>query len=201
MGDGGETSESNYEVQLADFGLAFECTPPSEGDLVRVPHKTGTPSYMSPELLALTEPTKQPFGACDMWALGMSAFQMAFGSVPDTQNTARDLDSVLGGVKPHQRNNHGQIFEELLRRTLNSDPRQRDSAETLVTWMETREEDAGERLAPNMISVTNRSASLASCQSTSGDSIQVRSIDSNTGSEETSPPAQVRSITSVTTME
>ena len=108
---------------------------------------------------------------------------------------------MLGGVKPHQRSNHGQIFEELLRRTLNVDPRQRDSAETLVTWMETREEDAGERLAPNMISVTNRSASLASYQSTSGDSIQVRSIDSNTGSEETSPPAQVRSITSVTTME
>ena len=182
--DGGETSDRNYDVQLADFGLSFECAPPSEGDLVLVPHKTGTPAYMSPELLALTEPTKQPFGACDMWALGISAFQMAFGSLPDTNKVARDLDGVLNNTKPHQRSNHGQMFEELLRRTLNSDPRKRDSAETLVAWMETREEDAGERLPPNMLSVTSKSALFSHQSSTMSD--ESRSMNSNSASQEAS---------------
>jgi len=182
--DGGETGDRNYDVQLADFGLSFECAPPSEGDLVVVPHGTGSKAYMSPELLALTEPTEQPFGACDMWALGISAFQMAFGSLPDTQKVANDLDGVLNNIKPHQRSTHGKMFEELLRRTLNSDPRKRNSAETLVAWMETREEDAGERLS-NTISVTpSRSALFSQQSSTMSDAS--RSTNSNLVSTEAS---------------
>ena len=68
-------------------------------------------------------------------------------------------------VSSHQRGVHGHWVEELLRRTLRADPRERPTAAALVEWMASREEDEGERLAQHMLSQSTQSLSLQSMQS------------------------------------
>ena len=73
--------------------------------------------------------------------------------------------SELNRVSSHQRGVHGHWVEELLRRTLRADPRERPTAAALVEWMASREEDEGERLAQHMLSQSTQSLSLQSIQS------------------------------------
>lgn len=145
-----------YVVQLADFGLARElprAAAENDEDLVLVPPHHGTPLYMAPET-PVDAPARRPFGACDVWALGMTCYQLAFGRLPWTHDSPPlwhwpvsnldfdmyDLDAALARAPPQQRSNHGPWVEGLLRRLLHPDPRARTTMANIVRWMEMREE-------------------------------------------------------------
>lgn len=66
--------QSNGDVKLSDFGMARI----SEGEDDQNQLLGGTPSYLAPELLAHGKPTIQT----DMYALGVTLFELSFGELP-----------------------------------------------------------------------------------------------------------------------
>ena len=66
--------QSNGDVKLSDFGMARI----SEGDDDQNQLLGGTPSYLAPELLANGKPSIQS----DMYALGVTLFELSFGELP-----------------------------------------------------------------------------------------------------------------------
>ena len=66
--------QSNGDVKLSDFGMARI----SEGGDDQNQLLGGTPSYLAPELLANGKPSIQS----DMYALGVTLFELSFGELP-----------------------------------------------------------------------------------------------------------------------
>ena len=64
----------NGDVKLSDFGMARI----TEGENEQIQLLGGTPSYLAPELLANGKPTTQT----DMYALGVTLFELSFGELP-----------------------------------------------------------------------------------------------------------------------
>lgn len=65
---------SNTRVKLSDFGMARRASDVSSGKL------GGTPNYIAPELLTGANPSVQS----DMYALGVTLYELTFGQLPVT---------------------------------------------------------------------------------------------------------------------
>ncbi|KAJ3089463.1 Serine/threonine-protein kinase plk4 [Quaeritorhiza haematococci] len=77
----------NYDVKLADFGLAVKMIDPDAEQKTMC----GTPNYISPEILS-----RQPYGlASDVWSLGCMLVTLLTGSPPFESSAVKNtLDRV-----------------------------------------------------------------------------------------------------------
>jgi serine/threonine protein kinase len=76
------------EVKLMDFGIAKG---EEDSDLTRAGMLVGSPSYMAPEVLAGGEASP----AADLWALGVSLYEMLTGEKPFVGKSAEALFSAI----------------------------------------------------------------------------------------------------------
>ncbi len=79
-------------VRLLDFGIAKVIT--STRSLTR--HNLGSPTYCSPERLANAQVDAQ----ADLWALGVSLYEMLAGSLPYQAQSTRKLENLIRSRKP-----------------------------------------------------------------------------------------------------
>ena len=77
------TRDVNSDVKIADFGLAIEVV----GDETELYGVSGTPAYLSPEVLK-SEPYGKPV---DIWACGVILFLLLVGDLPFGQQDKLDL--------------------------------------------------------------------------------------------------------------
>lgn len=120
-------------LAITDFGVAkqvaMQITDTGGGEIV------GTPYYLSPEQ-ALGQPVD---ARCDLYSLGVVAYEMLTGSKPYYASTARELlDLHVNAPVPALRPVH-QRFQPVLDKLMAKDPAQRyESATALLDDMERR---------------------------------------------------------------
>lgn len=83
---------ANDQLKLLDFGIAKMIT--ATHNLTR--HNLGSPSYCSPERLA----SSQVDVHSDLWALGVTLFEMLSGSPPYQAQDTRRLESLIQSRRP-----------------------------------------------------------------------------------------------------
>ena len=123
---GGDTVQPT--IKLADFGVA-SCFTPGQSDLVR--DTVGTPAFHSPECFSSSSETGYSGIMADVWAVGVSLFQMVFGRPPfmassmmETYRKARDEPVDMSPQANHGVKISGALAE-LLALLLHKDPSQR----------------------------------------------------------------------------
>ncbi len=77
------------EVKLMDFGIAKDQT---ASDLTRAGMLVGSPSYIAPELLA----GEAADAKCDVWALGVTLYELACGEKPFR---GADADALFNAIR------------------------------------------------------------------------------------------------------
>ncbi len=82
----------NDEVRLLDFGIAKAITFTHN----RTHHTFGSPSYCSPERLSRAQVDPQ----ADLWALGVTLFEMVAGAPPYQAQSTRKLESLIQSRRP-----------------------------------------------------------------------------------------------------
>ena len=80
------------EVKLMDFGIAKG---EEDSDLTRVGMLVGSPSYMAPEVLSGAEAGPM----ADVWALGVSLYELVTGDKPFRGKNAEELFAVIARGK------------------------------------------------------------------------------------------------------
>jgi serine/threonine protein kinase len=94
----GDIKPSNIQIgagdrlRLLDFGIAKVIT--STRNLTR--HNLGSPTYCSPERLANGQVDAQ----ADLWALGVSLYEMVAGSLPYQAQSTRRLENLIRSRRP-----------------------------------------------------------------------------------------------------
>jgi hypothetical protein len=129
------------EPKVTDFGLAKSLL--GQSDLTKTGSAVGTPSYMAPE--QVRGETKTTDQRCDVWALGVIAYQMVSGDLPFKAAGIPQLyETIL--TKEHidlsvrfSRAKSG--LSQVINRCLEKDPENRyrtglELAEDLETWLE-----------------------------------------------------------------
>lgn len=106
-----------YErVKLADFGISVQG--PSHVNKV-----AGSPGYMSPETLTGRD-NVDPF-KCDIWAFGVTLFELSTGVLPWTSRTITDMKrEILLGLQKRPRTSD-YSFCKLLKQVMDPDPEAR----------------------------------------------------------------------------
>ena len=111
-------------IAIADFGVAkqvsMNITDTGAGDIV------GTPYYLSPEQ-ALGKPVD---ARCDIYSLGVLAYEMFTGMKPYDASTARELLALHVNAKVPQLPPHLQRFQPLLDKMMAKDPARRYASAT-----------------------------------------------------------------------
>jgi hypothetical protein len=82
----------NDEVRLLDFGIAKVIT--STHNLTH--HNLGSPSYCSPERISKSQVDQH----ADLWALGVSLYEMVGGSPPYQAQDTRKLENLIQSKRP-----------------------------------------------------------------------------------------------------
>ncbi|KAJ2667016.1 hypothetical protein IW148_000435 [Coemansia sp. RSA 1199] len=118
-------THSDYEsmsIRVGDFGLA---TRVGHHDGLEPTTMCGTPSYISPEIIA-----RQPYGlASDVWALGCLFVTLVTGTQP-FRGTTRITEHVVRAIHlPHDLSSEAR---HLVRALLRVDPRQRIRSDELL---------------------------------------------------------------------
>jgi eukaryotic-like serine/threonine-protein kinase len=88
------------EVKLMDFGIAKA---EEDSSLTRAGMLVGSPSYMAPEVLAGETGGEDEEKAADVWALGVSLFELLTGEKPFRGKNAEDLFAAI------QRGRHARV--------------------------------------------------------------------------------------------
>jgi serine/threonine-protein kinase PpkA len=111
-------------IAIADFGVAkqvsMQITDTGAGDIV------GTPYYLSPEQ-ALGKPVD---ARCDIYSLGVLAYEMFTGMKPYDAPTARELLALHVNAKVPQLPAQHQRFQPILDRMMAKDPARRYASAT-----------------------------------------------------------------------
>jgi serine/threonine-protein kinase PpkA len=111
-------------IAIADFGVAkqvsMNITDTGAGDIV------GTPYYLSPEQ-ALGKPVD---ARCDIYSLGVLAYEMFTGMKPYDAPTARELLSLHVNAKVPQLPPQHQRFQPLIEKMMAKDPARRYASAT-----------------------------------------------------------------------
>ncbi len=82
----------NDEVRLLDFGIAKAITFTHS----RTNHNFGSPSYCSPERLSRAQVDHQ----ADLWAVGVTLYEMVAGSPPYQAQSTRKLETLIQSRRP-----------------------------------------------------------------------------------------------------
>jgi serine/threonine-protein kinase PpkA len=113
-------------IAIADFGVAkqvsMQITDTGAGDIV------GTPYYLSPEQ-ALGKPVD---ARCDIYSLGVLAYEMFTGMKPYDATTARELLALHVNAKVPQLPPQHQRFQPLLDKMMAKDPARRYASATAL---------------------------------------------------------------------
>ena len=88
----GAAGDGNGAVRLLDFGIAKVIT--YTHNLTK--HNLGSPTYCSPERLAKGQVDAQ----ADLWALGVSLYEMVAGSLPYQAQSTRKLENLIQSRRP-----------------------------------------------------------------------------------------------------
>lgn len=125
--------QTNGLTKLSDFGMARRASDEDSGRI------GGTPNYIAPELLTGEKPTIQS----DMYALGVTLYEMTFGTLPVTLKG----HTVPDWIESHEATeitfpnpwpeNFPERWQNILQRLLAKDPSQRyESYESLLDALE-----------------------------------------------------------------
>jgi serine/threonine protein kinase len=109
--------------KLADFGLAARYI---RGEN---PKQCGSPSYMAPELLAGR--ARDPF-ACDVWALGVTLYELAVGTRPFKSGTSKALLQEIALSRLEFPATVPASLREAIAQMLSFDPRVRPTMAQLI---------------------------------------------------------------------
>ena len=82
----------NETVRLLDFGIAKTLRPDCDFTF----HNFGSPSYCSPERLGLSQVDQQ----ADLWAVGVTLYEMVAGSPPYQAEDTRKLERLIQSGRP-----------------------------------------------------------------------------------------------------
>jgi serine/threonine-protein kinase len=80
------------EVKLMDFGIAKA---EEDSSLTRAGMLVGSPSYMAPEILAGETKDEEEEKAADVWALGVSLYELLTGEKPFRGKNAEELFTAI----------------------------------------------------------------------------------------------------------
>jgi len=115
--------DRSYRVVLADFGLAASLDPRFSSTLA------GTPLYIAPELIRGEQIPEEQLHLCDIYALGVSIYELLTGAGPFEGDSLREvLDCHLSTPPPRVSDLRPDIpmaFDKVLVRALHKDPAQR----------------------------------------------------------------------------
>ena len=126
--------QPNGQIKLSDFGMARRASDPSSGKI------GGTPNYLAPELLKGEKPSIQS----DMYALGVTLYELTFGRIPvqltgktvaDWVNVHRQTEIVYPNPWPDHLPDE---WKGILGKLLAADPESRyESYQDLIEDLET----------------------------------------------------------------
>jgi serine/threonine protein kinase len=108
--------KTNGTVKVADFGVARSVDSRKASE--------GTTAYMSPERLG----SEDCSFAADVWALGLTAFELVTGNTPHKQECITDLWEFHNGPLPRLAGDSPRGLQLLVERTLQRNPADRFSA-------------------------------------------------------------------------
>ena len=127
--------ETGGRVVVMDFGLVKD---PSATMLTQEGRAVGTPRYMPPEVLAAREPS----GAVDVWALGITAYELLTGRQCYPVNSLTEMMDLIVNHPPpdleSQVTGLPRWFVDLYLSTLAKDPAERPTAARVVDALKRR---------------------------------------------------------------
>ncbi|OHT03411.1 CAMK family protein kinase [Tritrichomonas foetus] len=115
------------DVKLVDFGLAQYCS-------CDIDTKCGSLSYLAPEVLS--QNTFNPYAA-DVWSLGIILYSMAFGHLPWTTRTPKELANQILRNQYFIPFGVSEPLKQLIENILNPNPEKRFNIQEILNseWM------------------------------------------------------------------
>jgi serine/threonine protein kinase len=92
--------DTNLNVKLTDFSVSCSYSEFHPEDIIKFPF-VGTSKYMSPEILGRTEMKIKEAEKVDLYSLGVTLYNLAFGEYPYDLNEvgSKDYDNILKNIK------------------------------------------------------------------------------------------------------
>jgi len=116
-------------LKLADFGLSKFLR---EGQSRRIfDNKEGTPAFQAPECLNDSDDHKFSLFPTDVWALGVTVYQLKYGKLPFFSRDEEDLTKKIKGDPLELPEDEDENLVDLLNRMLTKDPRKRITVKEL----------------------------------------------------------------------
>jgi len=122
-------------LKLGDFGLSKYLI---QGQSRRVfDHKDGTPAFQAPECLKASLDEKFSLFPTDIWALGVTLYQLKYGELPFFSKDERQLVEKILCDKVKIPDTEDKSFANILRSMLEKDPAKRITVEQLCchSWI------------------------------------------------------------------
>ena len=118
----------NSRVLLGDFGFSKQIN-----DQDCAISYAGTPEYMAPEVIKAIYGDSTPYDRkCDIWSIGVLAFQMICGYTPFSAKLPINLINQMISRKYDFHNSGGEEVRDFINLCLNPDPAQRPEAQELL---------------------------------------------------------------------
>jgi len=116
-------------LKLADFGLSKFLR---EGQSRRIfDNKEGTPAFQAPECLNDSDDHKFSLFPTDVWALGVTIYQLKYGELPFISRDEEDLTKKIKRDPVELPEDEDEILVDLLNRMLTKDPSKRITVKEL----------------------------------------------------------------------
>jgi serine/threonine protein kinase len=119
--------DSNLNIKLTDFSVSCSYSEFHPEDVIKFPY-VGTSKYMSPEIIGRTEMEIKDAEKVDLYSLGVTLYNLAFGEYPYdlSEVGSKDYDTILENIKsktldfPKDRK-ISNLFKDFLRGLLEKD--------------------------------------------------------------------------------
>lgn len=136
--------DSNLNLKLTDFSISCSYSEFHPEDIIKFPF-SGTSKYMSPEVIGKTEMKIKYAEKVDLYSLGVTLYNLAFGEYPYdlSEVGSKDYDNILQNIKsktldfPKERK-VSNLFKDFLRGLLEKDYKKRYNIRTALNhpWVQ-----------------------------------------------------------------